>query len=58
MVGNCMRHHLVTILNNTPQCIIDKIGTHNLLRFSLYIKRYYLNQLSYECDIRDCYVCR
>ena len=58
MAGNCIRHHLVTVLNNTPQCIIDKMSTHSLLGFSLYIKRYYLNQLNYECDIRDCYVCR
>ena len=58
MAGNCIRHHLVTVLNNTPQCIIDKISTHSLLGFSLCIKRYYLNQLNYECDIMDCYVCR
>ena len=58
MAGNCIRHHLVTVLNDTPQCIIDKISTHSLLGFSLCIKRYYLNQLNYECDIRDIYVCR
>ena len=24
MAGNCIRHHLVTVLNCTPQCILDK----------------------------------
>ena len=33
MAGNCIRHHLVTVLNNTAQCIIDKISTHSLLGF-------------------------
>ena len=42
IAGNCIRHHLVTVLNNTPKCIIDKIDTHSLHGFAFYIKRYYL----------------
>ena len=57
IAGNCIRHHLVTVLNNTPKCIIDKIDTHSLHGFSFYIKRYYLDQLTYECNLRECYVC-
>ena len=57
IVGNCVRHHLVTVLNNTPKCIIDKIDTHSLHGFSFYIKRYYLNQLTYDYNLRECYVC-
>ena len=58
IAGNCIRHHLVTVLNNTPKCIIDKIDTHSLHGFAFYIKRYHLGQLTYECNLRECYVCR
>ena len=58
MAENCIRHHLITILNTTPNCILDKINTHSLQGFSFFIKRYYLNELTYECNLRECYVCR
>ena len=57
IAGNCIRHHLVTVLNNTPKCIIDKIDTLSLHGFYFYIKRYYLDQLTYECNLREYYVC-
>ena len=57
IAGNCIRHHLVTVLNNTPKCIIDNIDTHSLHGFSFHIKRYFFNQLTYECNLRECYVC-
>ena len=58
MAENCIRHHLTIILNNTSGCILDEINTHNLQGFSFFIKRYYLNELTYECHLRECYVCR
>ena len=58
MAENCIRHHLTIILNNTPGCILHKINTHSLQGFSFFIKRYYLNELTYECHLRECYVCR
>ena len=57
MAENCIRHHLITILNNTPRCILDKIDTHSVEGFSFFIKRHYLNELTYECNLRECYVC-
>ena len=57
MAENCIRHHLITILNNTPRCILDKIDTHIVEGFSFFIKRHYLNELTYECNLRECYVC-
>ena len=57
MAENCIRHHIVTLLNCTPSCILDKIATHSLQGFTFYIKRYYLHQMSYECSLRQCYVC-
>ena len=57
MAQNCIRHHLVNVLNCTHRCILDKIATHSIHGFTFYVKRYYLNQLSSECHIRQCYVC-
>ena len=57
MAENYIRHHIVTLLNCNPRCILDKIATHSLQGFTFYIKRYYLNQMSYECSLRQCYVC-
>ena len=54
---NCMRHHLVTVLNCTPSCILDKVDTHSRQGFIFYVKRHYLDQLSNECHLRQCYVC-
>ena len=57
MAENCIRHNLITIVNNTPRCILDKIDTHSLEGFSFFIKRHYLNELTYECNLMECYVC-
>ena len=43
---NCMRHHLVIVLNCTPSCILDKVDTHSRQGFIFYVKRHYLDQLS------------
>ena len=51
MAENCIRHHLITILNTTPDCILDEINTHSLQGFSSFIQRYYLNELTYECHV-------
>ena len=52
---NRMRHHLVTVLNCTPSCILDKFDTHSRQGFIFYVKRHYLDQLSNECHLRQCY---
>ena len=58
MAGNCIRHHLITILNTTPDCFLDNINTHSSQGSSSFIKQYYLNELTYECNFRECNVCR
>ena len=57
MAQNCIRHHLVNVLSCTHQWILDKIATHSIHGFTFYVKRYYLNQLSSECHIWQCYAC-
>ena len=53
---SCMRHHLVTVLDCTPSCILDKVITHSRQGFIFYVKRYHLDQLSNECTLRQCFV--
>ena len=57
MAQNCIRYHIVTVLNCTPKYILDKIHTHSLQGFTFYIKRYYLDQMTFECSLRKCYIC-
>ena len=42
MAGKCMRTHLATIINKTPDIIMAKIDTHSIDGFAFFIKRYYL----------------
>ncbi len=39
---NCVRFDIPRIVNNCPNCIIDKINTHSLQGFSGYIKAHFL----------------
>ena len=57
MAQNCICLHIVTVLNCTPKCILDKIDTHSLQGFTFYIKRYNLDQMTFECSLRQCYIC-
>ncbi len=54
---NFIRYSIPDTVNNTPQCILDKIDTHSLQGFSKYIKNYYIDSYSTECNILNCYVC-
>ena len=40
----CLRNYVAILLNETPNCIIDKVNTHSYQGFSSYIKDYYLNE--------------
>ncbi len=53
----CLRFDLPHIINNTPNIILDKIHTHSLQGFSLYIKHYLLQSYQDVCIIENCYIC-
>ncbi len=40
---NCIWFDIPRIVNNCPNCIIDKINTHSLQGFSEYIKAHFCN---------------
>ena len=54
---NCLRVALPKLVNATDPSILSKVYTHSLAGFSLYIKKFYLNQYTTSCTINDCYVC-
>ena len=57
MAENCMRHHLVTVLNCTPNCILDKIVTHSRQGFKFYVNRYYLIESVIEWMYSETMLC-
>ena len=54
---NCLRYQLPCILNCIISQITDKVHTHSEFRFSLYVKNYFINNYSEECEIFSCHVC-
>ena len=54
---NCLRFDIPKIVNNTPNCILDKIHTDSLQGFSGYIKAHILQSYQKHCSITNCYIC-
>ena len=55
---NSVRFKIAFTYNNTINLITEKISTHSLYGFGLYIKNYYLESYTDTCTIRDCYICK
>ena len=53
----CLRYSLVKSVNECEVIILEKIYTHSLLGFSEYAKRFFINNYSESCCIRNCHVC-
>jgi len=52
-----IRSHSLKVLNTSPSCITDKIHSHTFNGFSLYAKKFYIDNYSYSCQILNCYIC-
>ena len=52
-----LRHYLVQTINNTPDNVFSKFGTHCLNGFSNYVKQHFINTYKDGCNIRNCYIC-
>ena len=52
-----IRYHLPSLLRRMPQCVIEKVHTHSLNGFSLYLKKHLLSQYNDSCSIANCYIC-
>ena len=54
----CLRHSLPHTINETPDAIKNKIYTHSLHGFIIYIKTCLLNNYSDICTLSHCYICQ
>ena len=54
---NCLRYKLPTLINNGVTQILSKTVSHSEFGFSLYIKKYFLNNYEEHCTVPHCYVC-
>ena len=52
-----IRYHLPSLLRRMPQCVIEKVHTHSLNGFSLYLKKHLLSQYNDSCSVANCYIC-
>ena len=43
--------------NSMPTDVVDKIYTHSLIGFKLYIKKRIINDYHTRCSIPDCFIC-
>ena len=60
---NTLRCELIKKLNiantsETYQGVLDKLESHSLYGYSLYIKNIFLNNYEFECVLLDCFICR
>ena len=52
-----IRFTIPELLTHMPSCITEKINTHSIQGFSLYIKKYFISQYQERCNINECYIC-
>ena len=52
-----IHYKIVNIFNEMPMQFKDKIYTHSLLGFKMYIKRHIINSYEVQCNNENCYIC-
>ena len=57
LAENSLRNVTPVIVNEFPNVVTDKIRTHSLQGFVMYVKQYLNNKYASNCNIRNCYVC-
>ena len=56
-VKKCIAHRIVTIINSCPHIIKDKLNTHSLSGLMIYMKRFFIENYSNNCNLVNCFVC-
>ena len=56
--NNSLRYFAPRLLENTPDCITEKLSTHSLDGFNRYAKRHFIDEYKIQCLIPNCYQCR
>jgi Holliday junction resolvase RusA-like endonuclease len=52
-----IRNRLPSLINSAPSSITEKIQTHSLNGFALYLKKLFIDQYTNICSIQNCYIC-
>ena len=53
----CLRNFLSVVINALPPNVSSKVNTHSFKGFADYAKNDIISKYSYECTIRNCYIC-
>ena len=53
----CLRNSISTVINSTPQIVLEKIKTHSFSGFCEYAKKNIITNYSEICLKEDCYSC-
>ena len=53
-----LRNYLASLINETPNNIINRIYTHSIDSFKRTVKVFYLDTYQTQCTKRNCYVCK
>ena len=56
-VNKCIAYRIVTIINSCPHIIKDKLYTHGLSGLMIYMKRFFIENYSNNCNLVNCFVC-
>ena len=54
---NCLRHKILSVINETSLSIIEKIETHSYKGFAKYAKNQIITEYKNDCEIENCYIC-
>ena len=57
MGEHAIRISLPQCINETPAFILDKLFSHSLHGFSLFVKNYFISLYNISCLIQNCYIC-
>ena len=54
---NSLAYKVANIINNTEECITQKMHTHSLYGVKIYAKNRFINNYETTCFIQNCYIC-
>ena len=53
----CIRYSIPKLINRTDRLIVDKCFSHSLHGFSIYVKKYFIQNYDELCRIQHCFIC-
>ncbi len=53
---NCIRYYIPKLLSTLPTRVAEKIHTHSYTGFCRYVKKYFVDQYSDSCSIKNCII--